>query len=183
MYGSGTLLNLTFDISNLLFQHSKKSGRVSRFNFLRRRSFGSGRVLNLNNISTIRRPGYESGIKFVMRHNTEAGNDTKFNFFIPRYGSGTLLKFIFVISNLFVQQSEKLCRESSSNHNSKFLHYNHIGIKLVKRDGCPERMCGSGQLINSNLSALNHCSKKCREFCGGSGLILKLNFLSRKQTI
>ena len=58
----------------------------------------SGRVLILNSMSPIRGPGYESGIKFVTRHNTEAVNELNCNIFIHRYGSETLLKFKFVIS-------------------------------------------------------------------------------------
>ena len=67
------------------------SGYGSSLNFLRWRSFESGRVLNFNSFSPIRGPGYKSGIKFVTWHNTESRNELNFNFFIPRYGSGTLL--------------------------------------------------------------------------------------------
>ena len=130
------------------FQPGKKPCRESRVHFFRRRMVESGRVLNLYSMSPIRGPG----IKFATGHNTEAVNELNCNIFIHRYGSGTLLKFKFVISNFFFRKGRS---QSRLNLNLKFLNYIPIGIKLCKHDGCPERMRGSGKLINTNLRALN----------------------------
>ena len=76
-----------------------------------------------------------------------------------------------------------ICRGPGFLHNLKSLHHSPICIKSVNRDGCPEWLCGSRKLLNSNFMAFKHFSPKRREFCRGSGLIQKLDSLRRKQII